>query len=309
MPYLSRIGCFQDVGTTKEHPNVTSWWNRMPEISGFSDFVFTHRELVFPQRWWAAEKTFEAFSIGEIAQEIYDVETRHGERHRIADGDCFISHEGSSEVLTYERDVPPHLAIMWNKWEGDYRKMLGVSVMKNFLRIDPDKPHPFRRYPDGHPQAGQPLMGCPRMFLIVKAGQGELYMDANGDMKVKPAQDADGLRRARWEIPLYRLPEKSTGEEADVPKRINDDWISGAKAAAAILFPQPKPMSREQRVHKDLAQIAPEYTEEAIEARPPEERQGARFRRDLILDDLRNKNTRSKPVSKMALLKELRRMK
>src|SRR5690606_33721143 len=68
MPYLSRIGRFQDVGTTKEHPNVTSWWNRMPEISGFSDFVFTHRELVFPQRWWAAEKTFEAFSIGEIAQ-------------------------------------------------------------------------------------------------------------------------------------------------------------------------------------------------------------------------------------------------
>lgn len=308
MPYLFQIARYQDVGTTKEHPTVTSWWCRPPEISEMHDYVFTHREMVFPAEWWSDKPTFDPFSVGQIAQSIYDVEMVAAERHRISDGDCFISHEGSSEVNTYDLDVAPHLRISWNKWKGDFREMRGVGVMNNFLAINRLKPHPFRRYPEGHILEGQPILGCPRMMLIVKDGQGELYMDeATGRLRVKPAVDAAGLRRARWEIPKYRLPTKATGEEHDVPKRINDDWVSTAKAAAANLFPQPKRMTKEQRAAADLAKVAPEYTEEAIEARPVEDRQGAKFRRDVILSEIRHKQAPSKPTSKLASLRDLRR--
>lgn len=308
MPYQFTISRFQDVGTTKAHPNVTSWWNRPPMVSGFDDFVFSHRELVFPKTWWDAKDTFDPFSIGMIAQDIYDTEMMYGERHRINDADCFISHEGTSEVRTYDFDVEPHLRIAWTKWQGDYRKMIGVSIMKNFIRVNPLKPHPFRKYPAGHPNAGEYLMGCPRLMLIVKKGQGELFIDPEtGQLKVKKAIDADGMRRARWEIPLYRLPTMATGEEKDVPKRIDDDWISTAKAAAAVMFPQPKPMNREQRAAADLAKVAPEYTDEAIEARPVEDRQGAKFRRDLILSDLRQRHAPSKPTNALSALRDLRK--
>lgn len=307
MPYLFTIGRFQDVGTTKAHPNVTSWWCRPPEISDMDDYVFSHREMVFPETWWDAKDTFEAYSIGQIAERIYNAETTAAERHRISDGDSFLSHEGSSEVLTYERDVPPEHRIFWNKWKGDFRQMLGVSIMKNFMTILKKRSHPFRKFPEGHPDAGKPLPGSPRLMLIVRNGQGELYMDENNQLRVKKATDASGMRRARWEIPLYRLPEKATGEEHDVPKRIDDDWISTAKAAAANVFPQPKSMTRDQRREKEIAAVAPEYTLEAIEERPEEERQGAKFRRELLIREIGSKNVPSRPTSKLAVLRDLQK--
>ena len=306
MPDNFRIARYQDVGTTKDHPNVTSWWNRPSEAHPLSDSVFCHREMVFPEIWWDSKAEFKDYSVGEIAEEIYETEMAADERDRINDSDCFLSHEGSSEVLTYDRDIPPEHRINWNKWKGDYKKLHGVGIMKNFMRVNPAKEHPFRRYPAGHPQAGRKLMGCPRFFLIVKKGQGELYLDDNGQLRVRQPVDADGMRRARWEIPQYRLPQNASGEEADAPKRIRDDWISTAKAAAANLFPQPNPPTKAEATEIKVKEIAPQLSLEKIMERAPEERQGALARRNQVIGEINRNTGASRPASKLAVLKNLR---
>ena len=99
---------------------------------------------------------------------------------------------------------------------------------QNHMQVDHSRPHPFRRYPAGHPRAGEALMGYTRLLLVVADGQGELIYDAENDLlKVRPAADADGLARARWEIPKYRNLVDAGGGERDRPdtKRTTTGWI------------------------------------------------------------------------------------
>ena len=79
-------------------------------------------------------------------------------------------------------DLPDELKTFFVKWKA--KRGSGVPQIQNLLEVDPTKPHPFRKYPEGHPMVGQPIMGRPRMFFVVEDGQGELYVDGNGKLRV-----------------------------------------------------------------------------------------------------------------------------
>jgi hypothetical protein len=82
----------------------------------------------------------------------------------------------------------------------------GISTMQNFFEVDYSQPNQFRRYPDGYKilnpnsgelvdMSGQPLPGRVRMIFVVADGQGELYVDDTGALKVTSATIDDGMIR------------------------------------------------------------------------------------------------------------------
>ncbi len=270
MPERFVIGRAQDVGTTVAHPNVTGWVARPSQVHPLNDCVFAHRELVFPD-WQGRAEAVEPVSLLRIATRIYELETAHKERDRIQSS--LISHEASSEKNTYSMDLPKHLQLHFSKWSGDRRKLEGVSQIQNFLTIDKTKEHPFRRYPagyklNGEDVGGQYLMGRPRLMMVVADGQGEFYMDTEGRLAVKPATNSDGMLRARWEMPKYRLPLNASGEESSLPIKIDDDYIDQLKAQAVQFFPRPGALTAQEIAEQKLP---PNIQRANIEQLPPEE--------------------------------------
>ena len=65
-------------------------------------------------------------------------------------------------------------------------------------------------------------MGCPRIFFVVADGQGELYLDGNGKIRVTGATSAAGLARCRFEMPLYS--HRNQGK-----KKIDDDFVDALR--------------------------------------------------------------------------------
>ncbi len=283
MPDRFNIGRAEDVGTTVAHPNVTTWTARPSQVHPLKECVFTYRELVFPE--WASKLVEpEPVSIKRISEEIHRLEKLGDERYYVDDFQtedlkrrgleeyiewvrfdkdrkaiplynrikrALISHEASSEVNTFAVDLPPELRLGWEKWNVKAGWLEGVAQLQNYLEIRPGMTHPFRNYPDGHPKAGEPLDGCPRYFLLVADGQGELYW-AENRLKVKAAINASGLMRGRWEIPKYRLPENTQGVEQAKPLKIDDDWVDTQRALALDFFPPSGPLSEAEKVQRAL---------------------------------------------------------
>jgi hypothetical protein len=246
MPDGFTIARAQDYGTTLAHPCVTGWYARPGMVHPFSDVIFTHRELVRPD-WLIAKDNIgeNAVTPLRIAKEIHDSEARGQERDRVQLS--LFSHEQSAAFNAYDYDLPGNLRIDWEKWKPDARQ--GIVPMQNYMQVDHSRQHPFRRYPDGHPQAGEPLMGYTRFILVVADGQGELEYDRlNERLIVKPPINMQGLARARWEIPQYRNVVDSQGDERDRPDmKKNDDWVDQARAVAEVFFVDPEPMTPEQK--------------------------------------------------------------
>lgn len=260
MPERFTIARAQDVGSTIGHPNATAWMARPSVVHPLNDLVFCHRELIFPQNWYLSD-TIEPVSLLPIAKEIHRLEGLHNEVSRIKMS--LISHEAKGYANTYRTDLPPEYRLSFTQVPGDQRKRAGVTQIQNRLALNRKMPHPFRRYPVGHPLAGQPLPACPRILWVVADGQGELYVDKDGRMKARPATDVDGLMRARWEIPKYRNPTTATGQESEGVIKIDDDYIDAAKALAARFFPQP---GGETEAEKIEAQIPAPLRAEALAA-------------------------------------------
>ena len=87
---------------------------------------------------------------------------------------------------------------------------------------------------------------------------------------MRTAVDARGLARARWEIPRYRLPLNSNGEESDLPIKIDDDWIDQLKALADEFFPPPGAMPYDDWITEKLKEMNPALDLERILKMPPE---------------------------------------
>lgn len=293
MPDRFNIGRAEDVGTTVAHPNVTTWTARPSLVHPLKECVFTHREVVFPE--WASKLVEpEPVSIKRISEEIHRLELIGDERYYITDAQlqdlkrrgleeyiewvkfeknsnpvpmynrikrALISHEASSEVNTFAVDLPPELRLGWEKWNVKAGWLEGVAQIQNYMEIRQGVSHPFRNYPVGHERAGEPLDGCPRYFLLVADGQGELYW-ADNRLKVKAAINAAGLQRGRWEIPKYRLPENTQGVEQAKPLKIDDDWVDTQRALALDFFPPSGPLSEHEKQQRDLPK--PLQTEEIL---------------------------------------------
>jgi hypothetical protein len=151
-----------------------------------------------------------------------------------------MSHEASAALNTMIVDLPEELKTFYNKWKA--QKGSGVPQIQNMLEIDTKKPHPFRRYPEGHEKAGEPLMGRPRIYFVVADGQGELYLDGSGKLRVTGAQDSYGLARARYEMPLYS--HRNQGN-----KKIDDDFVDALRGLMSTFGVHADELTTSEKVH------------------------------------------------------------
>jgi hypothetical protein len=241
IPFRWNKGRGLDWGTTREHPTACVNCTRPSKVDSLSDCVFAYREIVMPE-WTPASlqnKDYEVVSPGRVARSITEAEARHGEKITRA----LMSHEASAALATFLVDLPEEIRVFFTKWKA--RRGAGVPQVQEVMTIDRTREHPFRVYPQGHPQAGEPLMGRPRFFIIVADAQGELYVDGEGKLLVRQAVDHKGMIRLRAELPEYNQNRQ--------PK-IFDDAVNALCGLASSFF-----------VHAD-----PETEEESFEERLPE---------------------------------------
>lgn len=264
LPYSGYIGMGQDVGTTEGHPNASGWVWRPKETMPYSDCVFVYRERLYPEY---PEPSGRVWSIGQIAKEIFEAERPWAERLR-ASQLRLISHEGESERRTYVHDVqdgtdpdkPDDYRLYFRSWEVD--KRAGLTQLQNYLEVDYTREHQVRRYPkgavnlDGESIEGQLLMGRVRLFVVVANGQGELYW-RDGKENVVDAVDCHGMARTRAEIPEYRLPTDTAGEEKREVKPLFNDCVDWLKALAHSFFPDIEPLTPVERVAQHLDKYYP----------------------------------------------------
>lgn len=219
IPERWEVGKGLDVGTTPSHPAVCTYFTIPDQRYPFSDIHLGISEICMPkfprESYDRAElvspgRLAKAMRVGEDFMGILDSQIRQS----------VMSHEASSTLNTFLIDLPEELQQAFRKWKP--QRGSGVPQIQNLMEIDKTKPHPFRLYPKGHAKEGEPVMGRTRFILIVADGQGELYADGEGQIRVRGAKDQAGFARARFEIPLYS--HRDSGQ-----KKINDDWIDAAR--------------------------------------------------------------------------------
>lgn len=272
IPENGKIVQAQDWGNNFEHPCANRWAWRPAEgmpAKVLRD-VFFYREMCWP-RFPAVEdddrRHPSAMSVGAAIQDAEGPWESRRVQWRLA------SHERPEIVRGYLVDLPltgrPKLIFRGIDTSAARE---GILHMQNFLAIDYTKRHPFRVHPQGHPEAGQPLQGKPRVYCLVADGQGELYFDDDtGKEMVMPAVDERGQARTRFEYPNYRKPDTVQGAEKKDPPKIDDDIIDCDRAIAGDLFPGIQAMSYEERIE---AAIPPEYRKENVDRADTVQTQG-----------------------------------
>ena len=205
--------------TTRGHPSVVAYVTKPDKTCPLDESHFVIAEVVAPKFPFDPSLASEVVSPGRVAHAVKVIE-RMFRIHDSQIEQSKMSHEASAAKNTLLLDLPQELTLFFNKWKA--AKGSGVPQIQNLLEIDRKKPHPFRKYPKGHPHAGMPLMGRPRMFFVVADGQGELYCDDDGKLRVLGAKDSFGLARCRYEMPLYS--HRNAGK-----KKIDDDFVDALR--------------------------------------------------------------------------------
>ena len=229
IPNRWHVGRGLDWGTTRAHPAVNAYVTRPDKTCPHDDAHFVIGEVVMPVFPYDPSIAAEMVSPGRVAQGAKTFQEQTGilpdqiEQSK-------MSHEASAALNTMVVDLPDDLKTFYRKWKA--QKGSGVPQLQNMLEIDRKKPHPFRRYPlgtilkhrDGTMEdvSSRPLMGRPRIYFVVADGQGELYLDGDGKVRVRGATNAGGLARCRYEMPLYS--HRNQGQ-----KKINDDFVDALR--------------------------------------------------------------------------------
>jgi hypothetical protein len=252
-----------DWGTTVEHPSAVIFSTRPGVADPLKDCVFTFGEIIRPI-WPPIDPHADAelVSPGRVARAIKDFQRQHMINETEIKG--VMSHEASAALNTFLIDLPQEEKVFFSKWKA--RKGSGVPQIQEVLAIDRTKQHPFRR----DPVSGEPIMGRPRHYIVVADGQGELYYDAEGQLKVRQAVNEKGLARLRAEIPEFN--EYATGAH-----KIFDDAVDGWRGEAAGFFvtsaAQTKEEMNEQKLRPEvrlpaiLAEENPEIQQAKIQSR------------------------------------------
>lgn len=208
-----------DTGTTRGHPTSVCFVARPDKTCPHDDSHFVVGEVVMPRFPYDPSVEAELVSPGRVAMAVKAFQTTlRIEESQIEQSK--LSHEASSVQNTLMLDLPDHLQLFFKKWKA--ARGSGVPQIQNMLEIDRTKPHPFRR----HPVTSLPLMGRPRLYFVVADGQGELYVDGNGKLRVTGAKDSHGLARARFEMPIYSY--RNTGKQ-----KIDDDFCDSLRGLMA----------------------------------------------------------------------------
>ena len=213
IPNRWNVGMGFDWGTTKGHPSAVALVARPPQTTILNDCHFVFAEVIKPKFPLDAFETPEMVSPGRVAKAIQD-ELREWNVNDSQVTTKLLSHEASAALNTMAIDLQDDIKMFWGKWKA--KKGSGVPQIQNLLEIDYERPHPFRVYPEGHPKAGQPLMGRPRLYFLVEDSQGDLWSEG-ANLFVRGGVNSKGFARARFEMPLYS--HKNTGEN-----KIDDDF-------------------------------------------------------------------------------------
>lgn len=216
IPQRWEVGKGLDVGSTPGHPAVVTYFTIPDQRYPFSDIHFGIGEICmpkFPREQRRKDEQLEVVSPGRIALAMKSFE----DGMQIEDSQirqAKMSHEASQTLNTFIVDLDPSIRPSFQKWKA--KRGSGVPQVQNLMEIDKTKPHGFRFYPEGHKSAGEPIMGRTRWIFVVADGQGELYTDGEGRLRVRGPSDALGFSRSRFEIPLYSY--RNAGQ-----KKIDDD--------------------------------------------------------------------------------------
>lgn len=229
-PRTWNLGRAQDVGTTVEHLNVTSWATTPRQDAKYADLglIFGYREFVAPTDWSCEE-------IGEgkwddqgnlIAPGIWQMETIENtggatryENSRIVLS--FISQEGESERRTYWKTCRRY-PIRFSRIKKPEANA-GIAQMRAAVHPRPE-PNPFVLYPEGHPAAGQPIIGLPMFMIVVPDDEGKLVYDKAGDRLYRTgAKTARGQPEIRREMPLIHYPVSEKDKPVAVRKPFKRD--------------------------------------------------------------------------------------
>lgn len=248
IPSRWHVGRGFDFGTTRGHPTAIAYVTRPDQTCPHDDAHFVFAEVVMPKFPFDPSLASEVVSPGRIAHQIKITERMF----RILDsqlamGQSKMSHEASAAKNTLMIDLPQELKVFFNKWKA--AKGSGVPQIQNMLEVDRGKPHPFRVYPSGHKHAGMPIMGRPRIYFVVADGQGELYCDGDGKVRVRGATDSGGLARCRYEMPLYS--HRNAGQ-----KKIDDDFVDGLRGLMSTFGVKAGELTASERFE---SQIPEEY--------------------------------------------------
>lgn len=238
IPDRWEVGTGLDWGTTREHPSVFTAACRPDQRSPFSDIHFAFAEVCLPEYPFDAHVAPEPVSPGRVARAIRQWQRDAGimqSQIRAA----LMSHEASAARNTFLIDLPEDDKVFFTKWQA--AKGSGVPQIQNLLEIDRTKPHPFRR----DPRTNEPLQGRPRLIFVVADGQGEIYVDSEGRLRVRGPKDAAGMARARFEMPLYS--HRNSGKS-----KINDDFVDAFRGMMAKFAVQAGPLTLFERIEAEL---------------------------------------------------------
>lgn len=254
IPPRWHVGRGFDWGTTRKHPSAIAYVARPDQTCPYDDCHFVFAEVVAPKFPFDPSLASEVVSPGRVAHQvkvterIFRIQQSQIEQSK-------MSHEASAAKNTLLLDLPDELTLFFNKWKA--AKGSGVPQIQNMLEIDRSKPHPFRVYPAGHPHAGMPLIGRPRIFFVVADTQGELYCDGDGKLRVRGAHDSTGLARCRYEMPLYS--HRNQGQ-----KKLDDDFVDGLRGLMSTFGVASGQLTEQEQVtaavpekYRDLLDRAP----------------------------------------------------
>ncbi len=250
IPSRWHVGRGFDWGSTRAHPSSVCFVTRPDQTCPNDDCHLVFREVVLPTFPYDPSIPAEIVSPGRVAAAVKNAHRQfrlHGEPEQSK-----MSHEASAAQSTLMLDLPDELQLFFRKWKAS--KGSGVPQIQNLLEIDRTKPHPFRKYPKGHPREGQPLMGRPRLYFIVEDGQGELYIDGNGKLRVAGAKDDQGFARARYEMPLYS--HRNSGQ-----KKIDDDFVDSFRGLMATFGVESDKLTQSEQLE---ALIPEKYKPESL---------------------------------------------
>ncbi len=247
IPTRWNLGRCQDVGTSLGHAVTTDWFARPPENDKLADTVFWYRSWVAPVDW----------DIGTVAEGEWgpgnkllrpglmqrEQPLKEAKRFRFSQ----ISWEAESERRTYEKCTKYPTQFTRIKSPGPNE---GISQAQFLMKLLPE-PHPFVK----HPQTLEPLLGRPRLILIVDDVQGLLQVDESGFLFRTPAVDDDGLINPRFEFPLYHMRlqvEKDKPVPVLKPFKRDDNSMDNGRYAARVWGPPTADMTRREAIEQKL---------------------------------------------------------
>jgi len=280
-----------DWGTTPAHPSAYTLFARPDKRYPFDDLHLGLIEQTLPEYPYDLQVTPEAVSPGRVAARITERRAKqHIERGQIKMS--LMSHEASAALNAFLLDCPDETKVFFAKWKAQVGS--GVPAIQNLLEVDKSRPHPFRVYPKGHEKAGQPVMGYTRFLLVVADGQGELYVDGAGVLRVTGATSKEGFARARFEIPLYS--HRHTGQA-----KIDDDWVDAARGCLAQFSLRAGSLTASEQVDRAILAAHPEasaWTTAGLAQMDPVTRQRYEDAARETVDDIRRQiMKRRRPAS------------